>query len=246
MRWDPGRRGAAALGLTLVAVVAATGWWLAASRPHSEPVATESSLPAGSAMATSTTSPTGGAATGATGTGSLVAPAPGPSSATAPAAPTAPDSPGSSAVRIVVDVAGRVRHPGIYTLPSDARVYDAVRAAGGVRRGVSTISINLAAPLQDGEQILVGVPGGSSPTSAVPSAGGSVSAGGEASSGAPVDLNTATLEELEALPGVGPVLAQNIVDYRTANGPFTSVDQLDDVTGIGDVRLAQLRPLVSL
>lgn len=245
MRWDPGRRGAAALGLTLVAVVAATGWWLAASRPHSEPVATESSLPAGSAMATSTTSPTGGAATGATGTGSLVAPAPGPSSATAPV-PTAPDSSGSSAVRIVVDVAGRVRHPGIYTLPSDARVYDAVRAAGGVRRGVSTISINLAAPLQDGEQILVGVPGGSSPTTAVPSAGGSASAGGEASSGAPVDLNTATLEELEALPGVGPVLAQNIVDYRTANGPFTSVDQLDDVTGIGDVRLAQLRPLVSL
>lgn len=158
---------------------------------------------------------------------------------------------------MVVDVAGKVRRPGVYTLPAGARVYEALRAAGGVRGHAGTPALNLAAPLQDGEQILVGRPpaagsaattvagtGGSVTGSAPGSLAGSVS--GSSVPGAPIDLNTATLEQLEALPGVGPVLGQNILDWRAAHQQFTSVDQLRDVSGIGDVRLAQLSPLVTV
>jgi competence protein ComEA len=169
-----------------------------------------------------------------------------PSAATSHA--TAPDTSAvgtpAAAAKIVVDVAGRVVHPGIYRLRSGSRVYDALQAAGGPRQGVSTVSLNLAAPLQDGQQIVVGVRGGSmaAPVTGPAQPGSAVAS----SSGAPVDVNTATLEQLETLPGVGPVLGQNILDYRAANGPFASVDQLDEVSGIGPATLAQLRPLVSL
>lgn len=237
LRWDPGRRGAAALGLALVAVVAATGWWLAAGRPHAEPVAASSSLPPGAAMATST--PTGDTGTDES-TATLTASVP-VSSAPASGAVS------SSATSIVVDVAGRVRHPGVYTLPPGARVEDAVRAAGGVRRGVSTLSINLAAPVQDGEQVVIGVPGMAPQSEPAPApTSEAVASSGTDGTGGTIDLNTATLEQLEALPGVGPVLAQNILDYRSADGPFTSVGQLDDVPGIGPARLAQLQPLVTI
>src|SRR5262249_37480368 len=125
-----------------------------------------------------------------------------------------------------------------------ARVYDALEAAGGPRRGVNTVSLNLAAPLQDGQQIVVGVSG--APPLPMPGASPAVPGAGSSHVAAPVDVNTATLEELETLPGVGPVLGQNILDYRSANGPFTTVDQLADVSGIGDVRLAEIRPLVTV
>ena len=139
---------------------------------------------------------------------------------------------------IVVDVAGKVRHPGIYELKPGSRVYDALRAAGGPRRGVSTVSLNLAEPLHDGEQVIVGGP---------PTGGGRSDLGSGTASGAAsvVNLNTATLEQLETLPGVGPVLGQHILDWRDAHGQFASVDQLREVSGIGDVRFAQLRPLVA-
>src|SRR5262249_646835 len=122
-----------------VAVIAAIGWWLAAARPHALPLGASSSLPAGSSMALS--GPSVSAARSASeSTSQTSAPV---SSAT------------SRTATIVVDVAGRVVHPGIYRLRSGARVYDALRAAGGPRRGVRTASLNLAAPLQDGQQILV-------------------------------------------------------------------------------------------
>jgi competence protein ComEA len=140
----------------------------------------------------------------------------------------------------VVDVAGKVRHPGVYRLAAGSRVIDAVRAAGGARRGVSMTSLNLAAQLQDGEQVLVGAP--AQPAGAQPGS----SVGADGGTGAPVDLNTATLEQLEALPGVGPVLAQRILDWRSQHGSFTSIEQLDEVSGIGPAKFAQLRDAVTL
>jgi competence protein ComEA len=139
----------------------------------------------------------------------------------------------------VVDVAGKVRRPGLYRLRTGSRVDDAVRAAGGALAGVDLSSLNLAAKVVDGQQILVGVapPAGAAP----PAAPG----GGPTATAGPLDLNSASLDQLETLPGVGPVLAQHIVDWRTAHGGFTSTDQLNDVPGIGDVKFAALQPLVT-
>ena len=152
---------------------------------------------------------------------------------TAPAATVA--SPVSASV-LVVDVAGAVRRPGLYRLPHGSRIADAVARAGGMSRHAARAAVNLAAPLADGEQVLVpsGV-GGTAGAAAVP---------GSPSPAAPVDLNTATVEQLDALPGIGPVTAQKIVDYRTQNGPFTSVDDLDAIPGIGPARIENLRGLV--
>jgi competence protein ComEA len=142
---------------------------------------------------------------------------------------------------VVVDVEGRVRHPGLQRLPSGSRVADAVRAAGGVGAGAVLARLNVARLLVDGEQIVV--PG---PDDPVPAAGGADGAGpppGSASAG-PLDLNSATQEGLDALPGVGPVLAARILAWRTAHGRFTSVDELGEVPGIGPKALERLRPLV--
>jgi competence protein ComEA len=156
----------------------------------------------------------------------------------------APTSPGGE---IVVDVSGKVRNPGIRRLPAGARVVDALKAAGGVRPGASTEGLNRARFLVDGEQIVVGVP--APPAAAAPpgpgSAAGPAPAGGPAGGpAAPVSLNTATADQLDTLPGVGPVLAQHIIDYRTRHGGFRSVDELRQVNGIGDRRFSDLRPLV--
>lgn len=177
----------------------------------------------------------------------MVPSAPSMSSSQAPVPEPSSASASPSQAMIVVDVAGRVVHPGVYRLRPGSRVYDALQAAGGPRRGVSTTSLNLAAPLQDGQQIVVGerrtaMAAGSSPVTGALSPGSATAT----SPGERVNVNTATLEQLETLPGVGPVLGQNILDYRAANGPFTTVDQLDEVSGIGPATLAQLRPLVSL
>jgi competence protein ComEA len=141
---------------------------------------------------------------------------------------------------IVVDVVGKVRRAGVYRLPPGSRVTDAIAAAGGVARGVDLSRINLARKVADGEQIAVGVAGA-----------GSVGAGQVAGSGSDspgaglVDLNTATVGQLDGLPGVGPVLAQRILDWRTAHGRFNSVDQLRSVTGIGSSKFSDLKPLVT-
>ncbi|MER6029654.1 helix-hairpin-helix domain-containing protein [Streptomyces sp. NPDC001851] len=151
----------------------------------------------------------------------------------------APPMPGG---QIVVDVSGKVRAPGIRRLPSGSRVADALRAAGGVRPGVSTEGLNRARVLVDGEQVVVGASAGAAPPPG-PAAGpapGSAAAGPAAA----VSLNTATADQLDTLPGVGPVLAQHIIDYRTQHGGFRSVDELREVNGIGDRRFGDLRNLV--
>ena len=133
---------------------------------------------------------------------------------------------------LVVDVAGDVRRPGLYSLRSGSRVEDAVAAAGGATRKAQLDAVNLAAPIADGEQIVV--PGGG--------AGGVAAASSPAGSSpsAPLDLNSATLEELEALPGIGPVTAQKILDYRQQHGAFHAVAELEGVPGIGPAHLAAL------
>ncbi|MDG9719161.1 ComEA family DNA-binding protein [Streptomyces sp. DH24] len=163
----------------------------------------------------------------------------------------APKAPATAGAEIVVDVSGKVREPGIHRLPAGSRVADALRAAGGVRPGTNTDTLNRARFLVDGEQVVVGgpVPAGAGPGGASTTGGGSAGAAGAAGGAgqvptAPVSLNTATVEQLDTLPGVGPVLAQHIVDYRTQHGGFRSVDELREVTGIGERRFADLRNLV--
>ncbi|MEV8224912.1 ComEA family DNA-binding protein [Streptomyces sp. NPDC079167] len=143
--------------------------------------------------------------------------------------------------QIVVDVSGKVRRPGIQHLPAGSRVADALRAAGGVRAGTDVSALNRARVLTDGEQVAVGLPAAPPPAGGTGAGANAVGQGGPA---APVSLGTATVEQLETLPGVGPVLAQHIVDYRTEHGGYRSVDELREVDGIGERRFADLRPLV--
>ncbi|WP_345659651.1 ComEA family DNA-binding protein [Streptomyces venetus] len=152
---------------------------------------------------------------------------------------------GAAAAEVVVDVGGKVRDPGVHRLPAGSRVADALRAAGGVKPGTNTDGLNRARFLVDGEQVIVGAPAPAAGTGTSGTASGGT-AGGAAGGGppAPVSLNTATADQLDTLPGVGPVLAQHIIDYRTQHGGFRSVDELREVNGIGDRRFADLRNLV--
>ncbi|MCP3765465.1 ComEA family DNA-binding protein [Streptomyces sp. MAR25Y5] len=151
---------------------------------------------------------------------------------------------GTALPEIVVDVGGKVRDPGVHRLPAGSRVADALRAAGGVRPGTSTDGLNRARFLVDGEQVIVGGPAPAPGAVPAPAAGGPAGTAPGAGPATPVSLNTATLDQLDGLPGVGPVLAQHILDYRTRNGGFRSVDELREVNGIGDRRFADLRNLV--
>ena len=174
---------------------------------------------------------------------------PAPPSSSAPSSPTAVASP----VQLVVYLCGAVRRPGVYHLDQGARVADLLALGGGALAKAELQAINLAAPLADGQQVVVPEKGAAGAAAAAPAASGSSGAasGGTAGAsspvpGAPVNLNTATLEQLDALPGVGPSTAQKIIDYRTANGGFKSVDELNQVSGIGDVRFAALKDLVTV
>ncbi|MFG2058867.1 helix-hairpin-helix domain-containing protein [Micromonospora sp. NPDC048930] len=168
----------------------------------------------------------------------------------ATAAPNEPEpSPAGSsgvAAQLVVAVAGKVRRPGLVRLPAGARVADAIEAAGGALPGVDVALLNPARKLTDGELVLVGVaaPPGQAAQPGQPAAG--PAAGGAAAPGGPVNLNTATLAQLDALPGVGPVLAQRILDHREQHGGFRSVSDLRQVEGIGDARYEQLKDLVTV
>jgi competence protein ComEA len=146
----------------------------------------------------------------------------------ASAGPSAPDS-------VVVHVAGDVRRPGVVVLPAGARVADALQAAGGLARGGSLGATNLARVLADGERVEIG---------AAAAGPGPAGAGAGLAASGPVDLNTATAEQLDALPGVGPVTASKILAWRAEHGRFTVVDELAEVPGIGPKTLAELRPHV--
>ncbi|WP_410538578.1 helix-hairpin-helix domain-containing protein [Streptomyces sp. KL2] len=166
---------------------------------------------------------------------------PEPTSAPAPAAAPGP-APGAASAggTLLVDVAGEVRRPGVHRLPAGARVADALRAAGGVRPGTDLHGLNRARPLADGEQIVVGEPPAVAAVPGPPAA----AAGGGPAVGGPVSLNSATADQLDALPGIGPVMAQRIIDHRTERGGFSSVEELREVNGIGERRFAELKPLV--
>jgi competence protein ComEA len=166
------------------------------------------------------------------------------STAPSAAAPLSAVSPSPSPAGVVVDVEGRVRRPGLQRLPPGARVADAVRAAGGTAPGAVLTALNLARLLVDGEQVVVPAPGDPPPVAGAggPPSGGGATSGGVASG--PLDLNTATQSGLDSLPGIGPVLAERIVAWRTQHGRFTSVDELAEVPGIGPKALERLRPLV--
>ena len=151
--------------------------------------------------------------------------------------------------RVTVHVAGAVRRPGVYRLAAGARVDDALRSAGGARDRADLTAVNLAAKLEDGRQVLV------PERAAAPSAGGGASGGatgapaapgGGGAAAAPINLNTATLEQLDTLDGVGPGIAQRILDYREQHGGFSRVEELGEVPGIGAKRLATLTPLVTV
>jgi competence protein ComEA len=139
---------------------------------------------------------------------------------------------------LVVHVAGAVNRPGLYELADGSRIDDAIAEAGGAKPKAALELVNLAAPVADGQQVLVPVRG--EPGGAMGEAGALAAPGGK------VSLNSATVEQLDALPGIGPVTAQQIIDFRTANGGFGSIEELDAVPGIGPARLEQLRPLVGL
>ena len=214
VRLDPGRRGAWSLWAAgLVAALVLVAWtWL--DRPRVQPVS-----------------------------GTTVSATSSPASrfSSAPPVPAVGKAAQTSAT-VVVSVVGRVRSPGLVTLPKGARIADAIAAAGGLLPGLDGSSVNLAAVVSDGEQVAVGVPGASG--AAAGSGGGAGS--GTAGPAAKVDLNSATVADLDGLPGIGPVLAQRIIDYRDQHGPFASVDQLDDVPGIGPAIFAELTKLVTV
>jgi competence protein ComEA len=228
MRADPGRAGAIALAVVAVLAVLVTVFTLMRDRPA--PVMS-AKLPPVEKASTASPRSSAGPATGQ---------------------PGGPDRP------VVVSVVGLVHTPGLVTLAPGARIADALQAAGGPVNGADTIGLNMARPVGDGEQIVVGLaPVSGRPTALGSSvASGSAPAPGAAGAPAPVsgtakpkagevlDLNSATVDQLDALPGVGPVTAAAIVAWRQANGRFTSVDQLADVDGIGPARLDKLRPLV--
>lgn len=158
-----------------------------------------------------------------------------------PPAPSAAATGGAATGTVTVDVAGRVRRPGIVVLPTGARVVDALDEAGGARPAVDLTSLNLARVLVDGEQLLVGVPGAAG-VSVPPSTAGSATT----TPAALVDLNTADLVQLDELPEVGPVTAAAIIAWRDEHGAFTAVTELLEVDGIGDATLAKLTPLVTV
>ena len=157
----------------------------------------------------------------------------GPTHTAIPALRTAVHARAPAVADLVVDVAGAVRRPGLYHLGAGTRIADAVAIAGGATARADVTLVNLAAPLADGEQVLVPARGAAG-----------VTGGGTPSPTAPLDLNTANAEQLDALPGVGPATAQRIIDYRQAHGPFRNVDELEGVPGIGPSKLAQLKGLV--
>ncbi|MBT9257901.1 ComEA family DNA-binding protein [Phycicoccus sp. MAQZ13P-2] len=222
-RWQPGR--SAVLGVVVLALLAALVLGLRVASAGSD----------GDVVA-----PGGGARAGPVGVtaGAVDVGVP-----TASASSTSSTSPSPSG-DVVVHVVGRVRRPGVRSLPAGSRVADAVDAAGGATGGADLSAVNLARVLVDGEQVRVPAEGETPVAPPTAPGGGGGSGGASGAPAVPVSLSTADVGTLDGLPGIGPVLAQRIVDWRTAHGRFSSVDELAEVSGIGEKLLEQLRPLV--
>ncbi|MFB7799939.1 ComEA family DNA-binding protein [Isoptericola sp. NPDC056134] len=243
-RWSIGLRAAvvASVAVLLVAVVAAV---VATARPDDVITLADANAPSGASAGPS--QPSAGPTTGTDGAAGAAADTAGSGDLDGGGVPATPETPAPGTV--VVHVVGEVREPGLVTVPSGARVADAVAAAGGTTRRADAAALNLARAVVDGEQIRVPRPG-----EQVASAGGAPDGAGEdgtgggsdASAGGAVNLNSAGAADLEELPGIGPALAERIVAWRDENGPFTSVDELDEVSGIGPSVLGQVRDLVTL
>jgi competence protein ComEA len=219
--FDPGRRGVKALAVVAIVVVVIAALLAWRARPRVDPV-TPPSLDAAAADGSLADDP------GGAGSATDVPAVPG-------ARPSAPAA-------VVVAVGGKVRKPGLVELPPGARVADALRAAGGANPGVDVAPLNLARKVTDGELIMVGV---KQPAGAVPAAPAGPVVPGQPGAGL-INLNTATLTELDTLPGMGPVLAQRILDAREAQGGFQAVSDLREVSGIGTARYEQLKDLVTV
>jgi competence protein ComEA len=219
--FDPGRRGVRALVVVAAVVALGAGYLAWRAQPHAEPVPVPTVAPGGVPA-----QPLGQAPSGQV--------------------PPLGQAPGGSdpTAGIVVAVTGRVRHPGLVHLPAGARVADAIDAAGGVLPGTDLSFVNLARRLTDGELLVIGVT--PPPGVALGGVAGATGPGGSSVADGKVNLNTATPSELDALPGIGPALAQNIIDYRTAHGGFRSVNELRQVDGIGDAKFAQLKDRVTV
>lgn len=169
----------------------------------------------------------------------------GPTSAAASSSPVADGGSGAPAIAatVTVHVVGEVRHPGVYALAGGARAIDAIEAAGGLLGDADQNAVNLARVVADGEQIAVPKVGDSPPAGA---AGGGAAGASGAVAGGKVDLNTATADQLDALPGVGPATAQKIIADRSSNGPFRTVEDLMRVSGIGPAKFDGLKDLVTV
>lgn len=219
-RLDVSRRQVLAVGLAAVVALLVLALRLAVAQAGAEPVPV-SATPAG---LVSRSVPSGLASGGAAGGGAGGAAGGFASGATA---------------QVVVHIVGQVAHPGLVTLPAGSRVADAIRAAGGALPTADLAGVNLARVLVDAEQVRVPKPG-----EWVPSSSGGAPTGGGSGSGGLVDLNSASVSDLDGLPGIGPVLAQRILDWRTEHQRFSSIDELGEVPGIGPKLLAQLRSKV--
>jgi competence protein ComEA len=232
--WDltPGRLAAAVVALGLVAVVA----WRLLAPPAPPP---EVRLPFAEQSATGPAADPASGESPSASRGGRTGPSAAPASSSAPASSAGA---GTGAEVVVVHVVGAVGAPGVQRLPAGSRAVDAVAAAGGMVPEADLAALNLAAVLIDGQQLYVPRVG-EVPPAAVPPAAGSAAQSGPA---VPVDLNSATLDELDELPGIGPTTAQAILDHREQNGPFSTVEELLDVRGIGDAKLEQLRDLVAV
>jgi competence protein ComEA len=234
-----------AVGAVALACVGVVGWRMLA--PPDAPA--EMRLPFAGSSAGSTGGGDDGSAPADGAPGAATDGSPGASGASAAGVATS-----GLPTELVVHVVGAVAAPGIQRLPPGSRVVDALAAAGDALPDADLARINLAAPLIDGQQVFVPRPGEPAPSTLAPAGGGTgITGGGPGGTGATgtaqgglVNLNTATAQELEALPGVGPSTAAAIIAHRDANGPFTSVEQLIDVRGIGDAKLEQLRQLVTV
>jgi|1186.fasta_scaffold24694_1 competence protein ComEA len=256
-RWTLSPRHVLVLAAVLIVGLSWAAWSVFKSRPETLPDTRPTTATTGSPVAQPTfggTQPPGSSQSTGTGqpigSGQPATPGQQPGTNQQPAASQQPGSglpvgpsPNAPGQSVVVDVAGKVRHPGLVRAPTGSRVADVLALAGGPLPGVDLTPLNLARQVTDGEQIVVGLPAPPEPTN--PPGATTPASPGTASSTV-VNLNTATLDQLDALPGVGPVLAQRILDYRTQNGPFTTIDQLQEVPGVGPKKFDSLKPHVRI